>query len=169
VFAVSLLILGLGGCSNEPKPGKPFFGLASHYGPEWDGRLTSTGEVFHNSELTAAHKTLPFGTKVKVTLLSTQKSVVVRINDRGPFIKGRVIDLSDEAARRIGLDRYGVAEVEMQILELGHDKYISPKKRRAMAEEKKRKEAEAKKKAKHSAGTKPSEKVRKELTKKNLV
>ena len=139
---VSLLFLlaGMSGCSDQPKPGRPFFGLASHYGPEWDGRITSTGETFHNRELTAAHKTLPFGTMVRVTLLSTQKSVVVRINDRGPFVKGRIIDLSDEAARRIGLDRYGVAEVSIEVLKLGHEKYISPQKRRAMAAAKKNRE-----------------------------
>ena len=114
-----LLLLLVSGCAGESEnliPGKRYFGLASHYGPEWDGRLTSSGETFRNKELTAAHKTLPFGTNVRVTLLSTQKSVVVRINDRGPFVKGRIIDLSDEAARRIGLDRHGVAEVLVEVL-----------------------------------------------------
>ncbi|WP_456391555.1 septal ring lytic transglycosylase RlpA family protein [Nitratifractor sp.] len=137
LLALLLLITGCAGSGGtELKPGRRYFGLASHYGPEWDGRRTATGETFHNNELTAAHKSLPFGTKVRVTLLSTQKSVVVRINDRGPFVKGRIIDLSDEAARRIGLDRYGVAEVLVEVLEMGHDRYISPAKRQAMKKKK---------------------------------
>jgi len=108
-------MIGLSGCSWHS--GKSFYGLASHYGPEWDGRQTASGERMDNSKLTAAHKTLPFGTKVRVTLLKTGKSVVVRINDRGPFVPGRVIDLSDEAARRIGLDRYGIGKVRVDVLE----------------------------------------------------
>jgi len=134
MLAGSLLLVGIlavAGCSRQPAPGKPYFGLASHYGPEWDGRRTASGETFRNSELTAAHKTLPFDSKVRVTLLSTQKSVVVRINDRGPYVKGREIDLSDEAARRIGLDRHGVAEVLIEVLEKGKGRYISPAKRKA--------------------------------------
>ena len=118
IVAIGLLMLG--GCAKDSpqyQVKKRYFGLASHYGPEWDGRKTASGETFRNSRLTAAHKSLPFGTKVRVTLLSTQKSVVVRINDRGPFVRGRVIDLSDEAARQIGLDRHGVAEVLVEVLE----------------------------------------------------
>jgi len=119
-----LILLFAGACSHAPNApvSKRFFGLASHYGPEWDGRQTASGERFDNSKLTAAHKTLPFGTRVRVTLLSTQKSVVVRINDRGPFVRGRIIDLSDEAARRIGLDRHGVAEVLVEVLGKGGKK-----------------------------------------------
>jgi rare lipoprotein A len=141
MLAGSLLLVGIlavAGCSRQPAPGKPYFGLASHYGPEWDGRRTASGETFRNSELTAAHKTLPFDSKVRVTLLSTQKSVVVRINDRGPYVKGREIDLSDEAARRIGLDRHGVAEVLIEVLEKGKGGYISPAKRKAAAQKKKK-------------------------------
>jgi rare lipoprotein A len=143
-----LLLLGLAGlpgCGQQPKPGKPYFALASHYGPEWEGRLTANGETFHNKELTAAHKSLPFDSKVRVTLLSTQKSVVVRINDRGPYVKGREIDLSDEAARRIGLDRHGVAEVLIEVLEKGKGKYVSPAKRNAASRKEKKKEEEGKK------------------------
>ncbi len=108
----------LGACGTDPQPGdrRHFVGLASHYGPEWDGRRTASGEIFRNRRLTAAHKSLPFGTRVRVTLLATGKSVIVRINDRGPFVRGRVIDLSDEAARRIGLDRHGVAKVRVEVL-----------------------------------------------------
>ncbi len=118
LFAILSLTLLLGACGTDPQPGngRHFVGLASHYGPEWDGRRTASGEIFRNRKLTAAHKSLPFGTRVRVTLLSTGKSVVVRINDRGPFVRGRVIDLSDEAARRIGLDRDGVAKVRVEVL-----------------------------------------------------
>jgi rare lipoprotein A len=119
---ISLIILifisTLWGCGESPRPEvrHSYVGLASHYGPEWDGRRTASGEIFHNSALTAAHRTLPFGTRVRVTLLSTGKSVTVRINDRGPFVKGRIIDLSDEAARRIGMGSRGVAPVRLEVL-----------------------------------------------------
>lgn len=135
ILGVGALAWCLGGCAGqEPiwKTRKRYYGIASHYGPEWEGRLTATGETFHNNELTAAHKSLPFGSKVRVTLPSTHKSVVVRINDRGPYVKGREIDLSDEAARRIGIGDQGIAKVLIEVLELGHEKYVSPAKRRAM-------------------------------------
>ena len=80
-------------------------GVASWYGPGYHGRRTSSGEVFDQEAMTAAHVNFAFGTQVKVTLLSTGRSVVVRINDRFPSHKGRVIDLSRAAARRIGLHR----------------------------------------------------------------
>ena len=92
-------------------------GLASYYGPQWHGRLTANGERMDVHALTAAHKELPFGTRVRVTLLATGKSVVVRINDRGPFVKGRILDLADEAARRIGLIPYGVGRVRLEVLD----------------------------------------------------
>jgi rare lipoprotein A len=84
-------------------------GVASWYGPGFQGRLTANGERFNTNSLTAAHRTLPFGTRVRVTNAKTGRSVVVRINDRGPFTKGRVIDLSKAAARAIGVA--GVAQV----------------------------------------------------------
>lgn len=86
-------------------------GKASWYGEPHHGRRTANGEVFDMNELTAAHKTLPFGTRVRVENLATGQAVVVRINDRGPFTPGRVIDLSRAAAERIGLIRTGVAPV----------------------------------------------------------
>jgi rare lipoprotein A len=86
-------------------------GKASWYGPGFQGRLTANGERFNTNALTAAHKTLPFGTKVKVTNARTGKSVVVRINDRGPYAHGRVIDLSKASARAIGI--LGVADVAL--------------------------------------------------------
>ncbi len=79
-------------------------GKASWYGPGFHGRRTASGERFNTNDMTAAHKTLPFGTKVKVTNTKTGQSVVVRINDRGPYAHGRVIDLSKASARSIGIN-----------------------------------------------------------------
>lgn len=80
------------------------------------GRRTANGEIFNTYELTAAHKTLPFGTKVRVTNEANGKSVVVRINDRGPFVKGRIIDLSTAAFASIGSTDSGIAKVKLEIL-----------------------------------------------------
>jgi rare lipoprotein A len=88
-------------------------GMASYYK---SGRLTANGERFNPHGLTAAHRKLKFGTKVRVTNLRNGKSVVVRINDRGPFIRGRVIDLSLGAAKVIGLHKSGVAKVSYTVL-----------------------------------------------------
>ncbi len=86
-------------------------GIASWYGAQHHGRRTASGEVFDMNALTAAHKTLPFGTRVRVLNPASGQAVVVRINDRGPFAPGRVIDLSRAGAERIGLVRAGVAPV----------------------------------------------------------
>ncbi|MFC5285129.1 septal ring lytic transglycosylase RlpA family protein [Pedobacter alpinus] len=86
-------------------------GKASYYADKFNGRKTASGEKFRNSKLTAAHKTLPFGTKVKVTNLKNGKTVKVRINDRGPFVAGRIVDLSKKAARKINMDKEGVGNV----------------------------------------------------------
>ena len=89
-------------------------GIASFY---WQDQMTANGERFNKHDLTAAHKTLPFGTLVKVTRLKNGKSVVVRINDRGPFIKGRIIDLSVAAASKIGLTRkVGITKVKIEVV-----------------------------------------------------
>lgn len=86
-------------------------GVASWYGPGFHGRTTANGEHFNTHALTAAHRTLPFGTKVRVTNKSNGRSVVVRINDRGPYVGGRVIDLSDASARALGMS--GLAKVSL--------------------------------------------------------
>jgi len=91
-------------------------GIASYYGVKFAGRRTASGETFDPAALTAAHRTLPFGSRVRVTSERTGKSVVVRINDRGPFHGNRVIDLSKEAARRIGLINQGHGPVEMELV-----------------------------------------------------
>lgn len=91
-------------------------GLASYYK---SGRRTANGERFNPMGLTAAHRSLPFGTRVRVTQVHTGRSVVVRINDRGPFVHGRIIDLSLGAAQAIGLNHSGVAKVDLVVLKLG--------------------------------------------------
>ena len=89
-------------------------GVASWYGPGYHGRLTANGEVYDMEELTAAHQTLPFNTLVRVTNLENQRTVIVRINDRGPFVKGRIIDLSKSAARRLDLLGDGITKVTVE-------------------------------------------------------
>lgn len=91
-------------------------GIASWYGPGFHGRRTASGETFNQNALTAAHRYLPFGTRVRVTNMRNGRSVVVRINDRGPFARGRIVDLSAAAASAIGLKRSGVAPVQVQVL-----------------------------------------------------
>lgn len=91
-------------------------GMASYYGAELAGRRTASGERFDPSELTAAHRTLPFGSKVRVTNPANGRSVVVRINDRGPFTRNRLIDLSRSAAERIGIVARGHGHVQLALL-----------------------------------------------------
>ena len=91
-------------------------GIASWYGEEWAGKLTANGEIFDPELVSAAHKTLPMPSVVRVTNLENGKSLVVRLNDRGPYIAGRIIDLSREAAKRLGFVKKGIAKVRVQIL-----------------------------------------------------
>ena len=93
-----------------------FSGKASWYGPGFHGRLTANGERYNQYAMTAAHRNLRFGTRVRVTNLNNGRSVVVRINDRGPFIRGRVIDLSAAAAQSLNMIHSGVAPVRITIL-----------------------------------------------------
>lgn len=91
-------------------------GIASWYGEPFHGQRTSSGEPYDMSQLTAAHLTLPFGTIVLVTDLETGKSVVVKINDCGPYVEGRIIDLSFAAAEKLGMVRKGLAKVGLKVL-----------------------------------------------------
>ncbi len=91
-------------------------GNASYYAAKFVGRPTANGEIFDNTKLTAAHKTLAFGTKVRVTNLSNGKSVIVRINDRGPFIAGRIIDLTEAAAKKLDMLKKGVQKVKVECI-----------------------------------------------------
>lgn len=103
-----------------PQTPQPAFraqeGMASWYGQSHHGKRTASGEAFNMESMTAAHRTLPFGTIVRVTHLATNRTVTVRINDRGPFINGRILDLSARSARELGIDRAGVARVRIEPL-----------------------------------------------------
>lgn len=98
-----------------------FKGVASYYADKFNGRKTASGEVFDQKLLTAAHRTWPFETVVSVTNLANGKSVQVRINDRGPFVKDRLIDLSRAAAQKIDMLRSGTANVEISIIRWGRE------------------------------------------------
>jgi rare lipoprotein A len=89
-------------------------GIASYYADFYEGRTTANGEKFRQNKITAAHKTVPFGTIVKVTNLANNKTVVVRINDRGPYIKGRIIDLTKAAAKEIDMIGAGISKVKIR-------------------------------------------------------
>jgi rare lipoprotein A len=91
-------------------------GIASWYGPGFHGNLTANGEVYDMNGISAAHKTLPFGTIVRVVDLETGRSIVVRINDRGPFVEGRIIDLSKGAAEKLGIIERGIVPVGLRIV-----------------------------------------------------
>lgn len=112
------LALSAAACASLPRGPKSGVevGVASWYGQEFHGRPTSSREVFDMNDMTAAHRTLPFGTHVMVTDLANDRSVVVRINDRGPFVRGRIIDLSYAAARVLGIVGPGTARVRLEIL-----------------------------------------------------
>ena len=119
------LALSVTGCASRHAPAaqrrvtytaSPATGDASYYASRFQGRPTASGERFDNNQLTAAHRTMPFGTKVRVTNLSNGRSVVVRVNDRGPYARGRIIDLSQAAAIRIDIVRAGVARVRVEPL-----------------------------------------------------
>jgi rare lipoprotein A len=110
------------GCSLQrreaPSPSQPGqVGLASWYGGSLHGRRTASGERFDQHGLTAAHRSLPLGTRVRVTHLESGRSVIVTITDRGPYVRGRIIDLSRGAARRLGIDRAGTARVRIETID----------------------------------------------------
>ena len=92
-------------------------GIATWYGRRYHGKPTSSGEIYDMYAMTAAHPTLPFGTKVRVTDVKSGRSVTVRVNDRGPFVKGRVIDVSHAAAESLGMTGKGVAKVKLDVVE----------------------------------------------------
>ncbi len=122
-LVLSTALLLLAGCASAPMRdnaearGFQETGEASFYADKYQGRKTANGEAFDQAKATAAHKRLPFGSKVKVTNLSNNKSIVVRINDRGPFVRGRIIDLSRSAFAKIGDTKLGVIEVEIKVLD----------------------------------------------------
>jgi rare lipoprotein A len=99
-------------------------GVASYYADDFHGKLTSNGETFNMYDLTAAHRTFPTGSRVRVTNLENGKVVVVRVNDRGPFVEGRIIDLSYGAAKEIDMVQKGTTRVKLEVLEWGDGKYV---------------------------------------------
>jgi rare lipoprotein A len=99
---------------------KTQYGIASWYGPRFKHRRTASGEIFEPRKATAAHRHLPLGTRVRVTNLANGRSLTVRVNDRGPYVPGRIIDLSKGAARKLGMVHAGLAPVKIQVV--GNDK-----------------------------------------------
>jgi rare lipoprotein A len=91
-------------------------GIASYYGDAFHGKKTASGEVFDQRKLTCAHRELPFGTRLKVTNLENDRSIIVRVNDRGPWVSGRIIDLSYAAAKQIGMLERGLVKVKIEII-----------------------------------------------------
>jgi rare lipoprotein A len=128
LYAGLLLFLVYGCATSAPKPMIPevMKGIASWYGEEFAGRTTANGEIFDPLALTAAHRTLPFGTVLEVLNRKTSQAVVVRINDRGPYVGKRVLDLSYAAAQQIGLIEPGSGEVEMKVVRIGKGEREAP-------------------------------------------
>lgn len=93
-------------------------GVASWYGPGFHGKPTASGETYDQEEMTAAHRTLPLGTRVRVTVPATGRTTELTVNDRGPFVEGRILDVSRAAARRLGFLREGTARVRIEVLAL---------------------------------------------------
>jgi len=118
LLAALLVVLQACGITRVSKKQGQFVGegVASWYGPNFHGKQTANGETYDMDELTAAHRTLPFNTRVRVINLENDQTVVVRINDRGPYAKGRIIDLSRKAASKIGMIRTGTAQVRLMAL-----------------------------------------------------
>jgi rare lipoprotein A len=129
-FVYALLVFSLSGCvsvvhfnqsskSNENKNIQNYTeeGFASYYSDAFEGKETASGEIFTQTGLTAAHRWLPFGTIVKVTNLENGKSILVKINDRGPFVPNRIIDLSKMASQKLGFYNKGIAKVRIEVVE----------------------------------------------------
>jgi rare lipoprotein A len=119
LVVVMVLSVGCSASSVRPEKKARVFtqtGKASFYANMFQGRTTANGEIFDQNKMTAAHRTLAFGTKVRVTNLTNKKSVVVTINDRGPYIDGRIIDLSRKAAKQIDLIGKGIAPCKVEVL-----------------------------------------------------
>ncbi|MEH6454272.1 MAG: septal ring lytic transglycosylase RlpA family protein [Psychromonas sp.] len=127
IIFTALILAFITGCSSTSTSASPktkeyarsheLVGIASWYGNKYHGKLTASGETYNMKAYTAAHKTLPFGTVVRVINTDNNKSVDVKINDRGPFVKGRVIDLSQKAFEKVGSTSKGVVSVRIEILD----------------------------------------------------
>jgi len=102
-------------------------GISSYYAEDFHGKLTANGEIYDMYGLTAAHKTLPLNTIVRVTNLDNNKSLILRINDRGPYVKGRILDCSYGAALKLGFIAKGTTKVKIEVIEFGDNKYMKHK------------------------------------------
>lgn len=100
------------------QPGQVLTGVASYYHDSLHGNKTASGKIYNKNQLSAAHKSLPLGTRVRVTEQGSGRSVILEVNDRGPFIKGRIIDLSRRAATELGMIKKGLAKVKVEVLSL---------------------------------------------------
>ena len=103
---------------------KTIKGVSSFYAEDFHGKVTANGEVYDMYGLTAAHKTLPLNTIVRVTNISNEKSLILRINDRGPYVKGRILDCSYGAAKKLGFVNDGTTDVKIEVIEWGDNKYM---------------------------------------------
>ena len=151
-FIVFILILSIMACSSAPryakgsshstparsskkirnssknvKHKKLMIGISSYYAEDFHGKLTANGEVYDMYGLTAAHKTLPLNTIVRVTNLDNEKSLILRINDRGPYVKGRILDCSYGAAKKLGFLANGTTQVRVEVIEWGDGEYMHHK------------------------------------------
>lgn len=113
-----------GKIKNHPKT---ITGMSSFYAEDFHGKVTANGETYDMYGLTAAHKTLPFNTLIRVTNMANKKSVVLRVNDRGPYAKGRILDCSYGAAVKLGFVGEGTAKVRIEVMELGDNLYMKRK------------------------------------------
>jgi rare lipoprotein A len=116
LVALAALAAGCAGSSSLGAPSDSVTGVGSYYAKKFEGRKTASGEIYHGSELTAAHRTLPFGTLVRVTNVANGKNVLLRINDRGPFVEGRIIDVSERAAEELGFLKEGLARLRVEVV-----------------------------------------------------
>ena len=115
--------------SNNVKHRKVMTGISSFYAEDFHGKLTANGEVYDMYGVTAAHKTLPLNTICRVTNLANEKSLILRINDRGPYIKGRILDCSYGAAKKLDFIEQGTTNVKIQVIEWGDGKYMQHRKK----------------------------------------
>tara|TARA_Y100001970_G_scaffold143632_1_gene176507 strand:+ start:223 stop:687 length:465 start_codon:yes stop_codon:yes gene_type:complete len=109
---------------NNFKNKKVYTGISSYYGPKFHGKLTANGEVYDMYGITAAHKELPLNTVARVTNLENGKSLILRINDRGPYIDGRILDCSYGAAKKLDFLEQGTTNVKIEVIEWGDNKYM---------------------------------------------
>ncbi|MCH7573706.1 MAG: septal ring lytic transglycosylase RlpA family protein [Candidatus Marinimicrobia bacterium] len=110
--------------TSRVRKGMVLSGISSFYGPDFHGKTTANGEVYDMYGLSAAHKTLPFNTIVRVTNLNNNRKLIVRINDRGPYVRGRMLDLSYGAALKLGFVNEGTTKVRVEVLEVGDGLYM---------------------------------------------